>query len=497
MSFLSTLRQWDQAVACVDQGDVKTALDIFLDIEEKNSKISFNIGCLYLADNNFEAAEKAFDCSIGKDEHLAVAFFQRGITFLKKENFEEALADFSNASRELRGNNLIDYKLLGLRYKLYASEVLHNMALAQAQLGEWNKAQESLLSALNLKPKFRHVDLALEAILKQKLFDLVKMQPGLMFKPKKHHVNAELEQKHYLGKAKVVASVVHKDEFSGFAPLQPQTDDAPTTRKAPEVLRALKGEPHTVLYEFSPETSGELAVLPGNIVFVLNKGDDNWASVIFNERRGLVPYNYLEPLDITGSSKQGQNGTLSGGDEIPAPPFKEPPARPIRHAALSDSPNSVSNEAERSEESPGCIVKVHFLYTVVITAMPGDPYEAMLEKIRNKLNLPASALSLSYVRSGERVTIGESDMTTVWHCMRKGHLTLWCAQSEDPKENPPKIHQALALYSYEASSSEDLEFCQGDVITVLSKVNADWFEGQCKGKIGIFPASFVQSLHKD
>lgn len=39
------------------------------------------------------------------------------------------------------------------------------MALAQAQLGEWNKAQESLLSALNLKPKFRHVDLALEAIL--------------------------------------------------------------------------------------------------------------------------------------------------------------------------------------------------------------------------------------------------------------------------------------------------------------------------------------------
>lgn len=48
--------------------------------------------------------------------------------------------------------------------------------------------------------------------------------------------------------------------------------------------RALKGEPHTVLYEFSPETSDELAVLPGNIVFVLQKGDDNWASVVFNER---------------------------------------------------------------------------------------------------------------------------------------------------------------------------------------------------------------------
>lgn len=50
------------------------------------------------------------------------------------------------------------------------------------------------------------------------------------------------------------------------------------------LCRALKGEPHTVLFEFVPETSDELAVVPGNIVFVLQKGADNWASVIFNER---------------------------------------------------------------------------------------------------------------------------------------------------------------------------------------------------------------------
>lgn len=48
--------------------------------------------------------------------------------------------------------------------------------------------------------------------------------------------------------------------------------------------RALAGEPHTVLFEFVPETSDELAVVPGNIVFVLQRGADNWASVIFNER---------------------------------------------------------------------------------------------------------------------------------------------------------------------------------------------------------------------
>lgn len=30
---------------------------------------------------------KAFDRSIGKDEHLAAAFFQRGVTFYKKERY--------------------------------------------------------------------------------------------------------------------------------------------------------------------------------------------------------------------------------------------------------------------------------------------------------------------------------------------------------------------------------------------------------------------------
>uniref|UniRef100_A0A3B4CQZ2 SH3 domain-containing protein n=1 Tax=Pygocentrus nattereri TaxID=42514 RepID=A0A3B4CQZ2_PYGNA len=394
MSFVNTLRQWDEAVAYVEKGDISSALRTFLAIEEKISKINYNIGCLHLHNDDFDAAEKAFDSSIGKDEHLAVAFFQRGITFYKKEKFEESLLDFQQTFKELRGNQLIDYKPLGLRYKLYACEVLHNIGLLYAKLGKWEKAQENLLTALNLRTeaKFSHIDQALESILKQKLFSLVEIKPGLLFKPNKNYV-AELEKKDYLGKAKVLSSIVPADNFSGFAPLQPQVEDVPSTPKAPEVLRALEGEPHTVLYEFIPETKEELAVLPGNIVFVLQRGTDNWASVIFNERVCCV--------------------------SMSVPVF-----------------------------SSGCIVKVHFMFTIVICIKPGQPYTAMLQMISTKLKLPASALT----------------------------------------ETRKKM---VALYSYEASTPEDLAFSKGDVITVLSKVNEEWFEGECNGKTGIFPSSFV------
>lgn len=41
--------------------------------------------------------------------------------------FEESLLDFQQAFKQLRGNQLIDYKPLGLRYKLYACEVRPEM----------------------------------------------------------------------------------------------------------------------------------------------------------------------------------------------------------------------------------------------------------------------------------------------------------------------------------------------------------------------------------
>ncbi|MCJ8731758.1 hypothetical protein PDJAM_G00203170 [Pangasius djambal] len=492
MSFVNTLRQWDEAVACVEKKDTVSGLRIFLDIEDKTSKINFNIGCLHLNNNELDAAEKAFDSSIGKDQHLAIAFFQRGITFYKKERFEESLMDFQQAFKELRGNHLIDYKPLGLMYKLYACEVLHNIGLVYAQMGKWENAQENLLLALNIRieSKFSHIDKALESILKQKLFPLVVIRPELMFKPNKHYV-AELEKKDYLGKAKVISSVVPADNFSGFAPLQPQVEDVPAKPKAPEVLRALDGEPHTVLYEFIPETKEELAVLPGNIVFVLQRGTDNWASVIFNERRGLVPYNFLEPLDITVASKMVQVAPSSSNEDIPDPPRRAAPSKPVSKA----DQKAATTETKDADDFSKCIVKVHFLFTISICVAPGQPYKTVLSIISNKLKRPSSALTLRYIKPGstEKVTVDESEMEVLWTCVSNNRLTLWCSATEDKTITQKKV---VALYSYEASTSEDLDFAQGDVITILSTVNEEWLEGECNGKTGIFPSSFVVN-HQD
>uniref|UniRef100_A0A4W3JVE9 Neutrophil cytosolic factor 2 n=1 Tax=Callorhinchus milii TaxID=7868 RepID=A0A4W3JVE9_CALMI len=289
MGLKEILKLWDEGITEADRGEWANALKIFTSTEETSSKIWFNIGCLHLLLGELQKAQKAFDMSICKDEHLAVAFYQRGITFFKTENYEEAIRDFKEAFHQLRGNLLIDYHQLGLRYKLFACEVLHNQALAHAQLQTWTEAEEVLKNALGFKtePKHNFVDEALGAVRNQKLFELLQLPRGQLFRPKKNKV-AELEKQDFLGEAKVVASIVDNDEFSGFAPLQPLISRCFYVSKTSlSCSRSLQGELYRVLFNFIPKNEQELRVQSGNIVSVLEKGDDSWATVMFNNKVSL------------------------------------------------------------------------------------------------------------------------------------------------------------------------------------------------------------------
>ncbi|XP_038650532.1 neutrophil cytosol factor 2 [Scyliorhinus canicula] len=488
MSLTDTIRQWDEGISAADRQEWVTALDWFTAILEPTSKIWYNIGCLRLLLGELNQAEKAFDKSICRDEHLAVAFFQRGITLHKNEKYEEALRDFIEAFNRMRGNQLIDYNQLGLRYKLCTCQVLHNVALAYATLKKWNEAEEALKKALTFKTeaKSNFVDQALEAVLKQELFQLLQL-PTELFRPKRKIV-AQLEKQDFLGEAKVVASIIDKDAFSGFAPLQPQAPEPVAQKKAPEKFKTLEGAPHRVLFNFIPNNEWELEVQSGNIVFLLKKGQDNWATVTFNNETGLVPYNYLEPL-------KPEKGERSSPPDIPAPPTTTAPEKP---AGVKDE-NSLINTSQRPIEpskkilSKGhlmpvpSIVKVHFKYTVAIRVKPGLAHNELLAVIGKKLHVPDKRLELSYKsrESGELTSItNETKMKNVWTEVGNQRLTIWC-----------KFLEVVALFDYEASAPADLGFHEGDLIHVLAQVNNNWLEGQCKGNTGIFPATFVKELN--
>uniref|UniRef100_A0A8C7B949 Neutrophil cytosol factor 2 n=1 Tax=Neovison vison TaxID=452646 RepID=A0A8C7B949_NEOVI len=431
MSLAEAISLWNEGVLAADKKDWKGALDAFTAVQDPHSRICFNIGCVHTILENMPEAEKAFTKSINRDKHLAVAYFQRGMLYYHMEKYDAAIKDLKEALTQLRGNQLIDYKILGLQFKLFACEV--------------------------------------------------------------------------------VASVVDQDSFSGFAPLQPQAAEPPPRPKTPEIFRALEGEAHRVLFGFVPETSEELQVMPGNIVFVLKKGNDNWATVIFNGQKGLVPCNYLEPVELRIPGQQQPQEEASPESDIPAPPSSSAPGRP--HLPPGQKGKEEPKEGKLSVPMPYTL-KVHYKYTVVMETQPGLPYSQVRDMVSKKLELLPEHTKLSYrpLDSNELVPLSEENMKAAWGQVKNFSLTLWCENTvgdqgfpDEPKESEkseannqttePQLKeggQVVALFSYEATQPEDLEFQEGDIIQIISMVNEDWLEGECKGKTGIFPKAFVE-----
>ncbi|KAM3715837.1 Endophilin-A [Dirofilaria immitis] len=51
-----------------------------------------------------------------------------------------------------------------------------------------------------------------------------------------------------------------------------------------------------------------------------------------------------------------------------------------------------------------------------------------------------------------------------------------------------------ALYDFEAQNEAELDFKEGDIISLISQIDENWYEGSLLGKTGYFPISYVHVL---
>lgn len=94
---------------------------------------------------------EAYQRAVRLDVYFAVAYFQQGVSNFLLGDFEEALANFNDALLYLRGNTLIDYDQLGLKFRLYSCEVLFNRGLCYIYLEQFDGGMQDFMYAVKEK----------------------------------------------------------------------------------------------------------------------------------------------------------------------------------------------------------------------------------------------------------------------------------------------------------------------------------------------------------
>ncbi|KAJ7120182.1 hypothetical protein C8R44DRAFT_623689 [Mycena epipterygia] len=135
----SEMLAWEDALSANDSGDFRGSLRLFQPIAS-TSKIFVNTALIHDRLGERPEAIESFTKAIELDEYLAIGYFQRGVSYFHGERYPEAAKDFSDAETMMRTNPYIDYKPVGLDYRLELTEVLFNKWLALSKMGQTESA---------------------------------------------------------------------------------------------------------------------------------------------------------------------------------------------------------------------------------------------------------------------------------------------------------------------------------------------------------------------
>ncbi|XP_062865251.1 sorbin and SH3 domain-containing protein 2 [Trichomycterus rosablanca] len=98
------------------------------------------------------------------------------------------------------------------------------------------------------------------------------------------------------------------------------------------------------------------------------------------------------------------------------------------------------------------------------------------------------------------------------HCLSDQGLDAGCLTPQNRRSTPERevlskqttylilsslLHQkqhARAIYDFKAQTSKELSFKKGDAINIIRQIDSNWYEGEHRGHIGIFPISYVERV---
>ncbi|KAJ7344208.1 hypothetical protein JRQ81_000158 [Phrynocephalus forsythii] len=201
------------------------------------------------------------------------------------------------------------------------------------------------------------------------------------------------------------------------------------------------GEEYIALYSYASSEPSDLTFTEGEEILVTQKDGEWWTGSI-GDRTGIFPSNYVKPKDQDNyTATASKTGTFN----------KKPEIAQVTTAYTASG-------AEQLSLAPGQLI-------LILKKNASGWWQGELQargKKRQKGWFPATHVKL----------LGPSH------------------EKSTPAAVP--VCQVIAMYDYLANNEDELSFSKGQLINVLNKDDADWWQGEINGISGLFPSNYVK-----
>ncbi|XP_036400714.1 intersectin-1 isoform X2 [Megalops cyprinoides] len=209
------------------------------------------------------------------------------------------------------------------------------------------------------------------------------------------------------------------------------------------------GEEFIAMYTYESNEQGDLTFQQGDVIVVTKKEGDWWTGVV-GDKTGVFPSNYVKPKDAEALGPAGKTGSLGKKPEI----------------AQVIAPYTATGP-EQLTLAPGQLILIR-------KKNPGGWWEGELQARGKKRQIgwfPANYVKL--------LSPSTSKTTPT--------------EPTAPKLPAPNaVCQVIGMYDYIAQNDDELPFGKGQIITVLSREDPDWWKGELNGSVGLFPSNYVK-----
>ncbi|KAL1459615.1 hypothetical protein WDU94_011579 [Cyamophila willieti] len=263
----------------------------------------------------------------------------------------------------------------------------------------------------------------------------------------------------------------------------PVSSIAPTTELA-------EGGYYIAAYPYESAEPGDLTFNQEEVIYVTKKEGDWWTGTI-GERTGLFPSNYVVPYEA-----QAATTAPVTSDTTPTP------------SSVADTPKS---EVTRTSSVSGGSRSATPDFSTFTPAQAGTPKGKKPEIATVVAPYTATSAEQLSLSRGQLIMIRKKTTTGWWEgelqAKGKKRQVGWFpasyvkvmggggsgskSASPKPTDQPQSQERVVALYDYQALNEDELSFVKDDVITIIAKDEADWWKGQLKGQVGLFPSNYT------